>query len=138
MSRKRGETRVGRGLGRENTNYPWRPHTLNDVLVHLFTRCTTPAEPGPSWKGQSNERQRRVGDVAQLDPGLRRGGAYSVRALIEPAETFRPGSGLRAEATDRYFFARKLLNRSISQRAPDRMRIASRSLQIMPSGPGLK
>ncbi len=37
-----------------------------------------------------------------------------------------------------FFFARKLLNPSISQRAPDRMRIASRSLQIIPSEPGLK
>ena len=37
-----------------------------------------------------------------------------------------------------FFFARKLLNPSISQRAPERMRIASRSLQIIPSGPGLK
>jgi len=34
------------GTGRENTNYPWRPHSLNDVLVHPFTRCTTPAEAG--------------------------------------------------------------------------------------------
>ena len=36
----------------------------------------------------------------------------------------------------RYFFGRKLLNASISQRAPDRIRIASRPLQICPSGPG--
>ncbi len=31
---------------RENTNYPWRPDGLNAVLVHPFTRCTTPAEVG--------------------------------------------------------------------------------------------
>ncbi len=31
---------------RENTNYPWRPDGLNAVLVHPFTRFTTPAFAG--------------------------------------------------------------------------------------------
>ena len=50
----------------------------------------------------------------------------------------RTGSRRAPKQPAYFFFARKLLNPSISQRAPDRIRIASRSLQIIPSRPGLK
>ena len=39
-----------------------------------------PGEGRGSWKGRSNDAHRSVGDVPQLDPGLRRGGVVVVWA----------------------------------------------------------
>ncbi len=54
------------------------PHSniLHHLTIATTSRLPPPRRrPGPKWKGRSNDAHRSVGDVSQLGPGLRRGGA---------------------------------------------------------------